>query len=187
MLLYFHKWLQCARWKTANWIKFKGRSTRQNSRKSQLKVFLSISGLKIFENFKQKPFPVNFHFAVFNKNVFYYNHIPGYFMENSKKWFRNLGLADKHKKTPKSIRVRSFSGSHFLAFELNTEIYRVNLRIQSKCGKIRNRKTLNMDTFQTVQFYEIWSFWLALLIRKFHRIQQNFDALGYKVIATEGF
>ena len=33
--------------------------------------------------------------------------------------------------------IRSFSGSYFLAFWLNTEIYLVNLCIQSECGKIR--------------------------------------------------
>ena len=34
-----------------------------------------------------------------------------------------------------------FSGSYFPAFGPNTEIYSVPLRIQSKCGKIRTRKT----------------------------------------------
>ena len=34
-----------------------------------------------------------------------------------------------------------FSGLHFPVFGLNTEIYRVNLRIQSECRKIRTRKT----------------------------------------------
>ena len=34
-----------------------------------------------------------------------------------------------------------FSGSYFPAFGLNMEIYSVNLRIQSKCGKIRTKKT----------------------------------------------
>ena len=40
-----------------------------------------------------------------------------------------------------SVRVRGFFGSYSPAFGLNTEI--VNLRIQSKSGKIRTRKTLN--------------------------------------------
>ena len=34
-----------------------------------------------------------------------------------------------------------FSGSYYPAFGPNTEIYSVLLRIQSKCGKIRTRKT----------------------------------------------
>ena len=50
----------------------------------------------------------------------------------------------------KSVRIRSFCGPHFPAFGLNTERYRVSLRIQSKCGKIRTRKTLNTNTFYAV-------------------------------------
>ena len=41
----------------------------------------------------------------------------------------------------KSVRIRSISGPCFTAFGLNTERYGVSLRIQSECGKIRNRKT----------------------------------------------
>ena len=33
-----------------------------------------------------------------------------------------------------------FSGPYFLVLELNTEIYSLDLRIQSKCGKLRTRK-----------------------------------------------
>ena len=40
----------------------------------------------------------------------------------------------------KVSKYRVFSGPYFPAFGLNTEIYLVNLRIQSKCGKIRTRK-----------------------------------------------
>ena len=41
----------------------------------------------------------------------------------------------------KRIRIQSFSGPYFLAFELNTKIYSVNLlRIQSECARIRTRK-----------------------------------------------
>ena len=39
----------------------------------------------------------------------------------------------------------------FSPFGLNTEIYSVSLRIQSKYGKIRTRKTPNTDTF-----YAVW-------------------------------
>ena len=45
-----------------------------------------------------------------------------------------------------SVRIRSFSGQHFPAFGLNTEIYRVNLHIQSECGKIRTRIATNIGT-----------------------------------------
>ena len=51
----------------------------------------------------------------------------------------------------KSVRVRSYSGPHFPAFGLNTESDSVSLRIQSECGKIRNRITPNTDTFYVVK------------------------------------
>ena len=41
----------------------------------------------------------------------------------------------------KNVRIQSFSGPYFPAFGLYTEIYSVNLRIQSESGKIRTRKT----------------------------------------------
>ena len=53
----------------------------------------------------------------------------------------------------KSVRVRDYSGSHFLAFELNTERYSVSLRIQSACGKIRTRITSNTGTGKTGVFF----------------------------------
>ena len=55
----------------------------------------------------------------------------------------------------KSVRIRRFSGPYFLAFGLNTKKYRVSLRIQSECGKIRTRKTTNTDTFHAVYVLEI--------------------------------
>ena len=56
----------------------------------------------------------------------------------------------------KNVRIRSFSGRYFHALELRTEIYSVYLRIQSKCGKMRTRKTLEKDTFYEIQTsYEI--------------------------------
>ena len=50
----------------------------------------------------------------------------------------------------KIVFIRSFSGPSFTALGLNTEIYRLNIRIQSECGKIQNRKTQTTDTFQAV-------------------------------------
>ena len=47
----------------------------------------------------------------------------------------------------KSVRIRSYSGLHFHAFGLNTERYRVSLRIQSECGKMPTRIIPNTDTF----------------------------------------
>ena len=42
----------------------------------------------------------------------------------------------------KSVRIWSYSGLYFPAFELNTERY---------CGKMGTRVTPNMDTFHTVE------------------------------------
>ena len=50
----------------------------------------------------------------------------------------------------KSVCFLNFSCPYFPAFGLNTEIYKVNLRIQSKCSKIPTRKSPNTDTFSTV-------------------------------------
>ena len=52
----------------------------------------------------------------------------------------------------KSVRIRSYSGPHFPAFELNTERYGVSLRIQSECGEIRTRITPNTDSFNLVGY-----------------------------------
>ena len=43
-----------------------------------------------------------------------------------------------------------FSGPYFPAFGLNTEIYSVNLRIKSECGKIWTRKNPYLDNFHAV-------------------------------------
>ena len=53
----------------------------------------------------------------------------------------------------KSVRIRSYSGPYFSAFELNTERYSVSLCIQSECVKMRTRITLNTDTFYAVDFF----------------------------------
>ena len=50
----------------------------------------------------------------------------------------------------KNVRIRSYSGLHFPAFELTTEIYGVSLRIQSECGKMPTRITQNTDNFYAV-------------------------------------
>ena len=50
----------------------------------------------------------------------------------------------------KIVQIRSFSGPYFPTFGLNTDIYGVNLCVQSKYGKIRTRKTPYLDTFHAV-------------------------------------
>ena len=58
----------------------------------------------------------------------------------------------------KSVRIRSFSGPYFPAFELNTERYFVSLSIQSECGKIRTRKIRNnSDTFDALPVRPIFN------------------------------
>ena len=56
----------------------------------------------------------------------------------------------------KSVRIRSYSGTHFPAFGLNSERYSVSLHIQSECGKIWTRITPNTNTFYAVYtiFYD---------------------------------
>ena len=43
-----------------------------------------------------------------------------------------------------------FSGPYFPVSRLNTEIYEVNLRIESEYGKIQTGKTPYLDTFNSV-------------------------------------
>ena len=50
----------------------------------------------------------------------------------------------------KSVCVPSYSSPYFPSFGLNTERYRVSLRIQSECWKIGSRITPNMDNFHVV-------------------------------------
>ena len=50
----------------------------------------------------------------------------------------------------KNVRIRSFPSPYFPAFGLNTQIYPVNIHIQSKCSNIQTRKTTNKGTFFAV-------------------------------------
>ena len=56
----------------------------------------------------------------------------------------------------KSVRIRSYSGPHFPAFGLNTERYRVSLRILSECEKMPTRITPNTNTFYAVVAMRLW-------------------------------
>ena len=51
----------------------------------------------------------------------------------------------------KSVRIRSYSGPYLDAFGQNTDRYRLALRIQSECGKIRTRITANTDILHAVK------------------------------------
>ena len=59
-------------------------------------------------------------------------------------------LLVKNSHCVKIVPIRSFFWFVFSVFILNTEIYRVNLRIQYKSGKIRTYGTPYLDTFHTV-------------------------------------
>ena len=50
----------------------------------------------------------------------------------------------------KNFRIPTYSGPHFPAFGLNTEIYGVSLLIRSECGKMRTRITPTTGTFHAV-------------------------------------
>ena len=50
----------------------------------------------------------------------------------------------------KKCRIRSYSGTHFPAFDLNTERYSMSLHIQSEFEKMRTRIIVNTDTFHAV-------------------------------------
>ena len=67
----------------------------------------------------------------------------------------------------------------FSAFGLNTETYRVSLRIQSERGKIRTRKTSNTDTFYAV----IQISFSETVDRPLRRLLQL--SLSFKVAATQ--
>ena len=84
------------------------------------------------------------------------NKFPLLYLKTDKK-FRNLSINENDISTiirnlhcVKSAGIRSYSGPHFPAFGLNTERYKVSLRIQSECGKMRTRITPNTDTFHAV-------------------------------------
>ena len=50
----------------------------------------------------------------------------------------------------KSVCILSFSGLYFPTFGLNTDIYSVNLHVQSKCGEIWTGKSPNIAMFYSV-------------------------------------
>ena len=94
----------------------------------------------------------NFVFGHFSRSVIY-THILKVRLKLSMVFLCNWWSILKvflHLHCVKSVPIRSSSGPFFPAFGLNTEIYRVNLRIQSKLKKMRNRKSPNKDTFHAV-------------------------------------
>ena len=69
----------------------------------------------------------------------------------------------------KNVRIQSYSGPYFPACGLNTERFGVSLCIQSKCGKMWIRITLDTDTFHAVN-----GFWRFLFLIYFSKYYQKF-------------
>ena len=63
----------------------------------------------------------------------------------------------KIKDGTKTVWKLSFFGLFLPLFGLNTVIYSINLRVQSKYRKMQTRKTPNADTFYSVQLVDISS------------------------------
>ena len=78
----------------------------------------------------------------------------------------------------KSVRIRSYSGPHFLVFGLNVERYSVSLRIQSECGKMQTRITPNTDTFYVVQIILIMA---NILVIGSERVKELLISLNVQV------
>ena len=67
--------------------------------------------------------------------------------------------SESHLHCMKNVRIRRFSSQYFPVFVLSTEIYRVNLPIQSQCEKIWTRKTTNTDILYAVLTVKIYWWW----------------------------
>ena len=80
----------------------------------------------------------------FTKKVFW---SLGNFLSKMELLAKIFGKSFRGSHCVKSVRIRSYCGSYFPAFGLNTERYSVYLHIHSECGKIRTRITPNMNTF----------------------------------------
>ena len=50
------------------------------------------------------------------------------------------------------VQIKGFFWSYFPVFGINTEVYRVNLPIQSECRIYGPEKTPYLDTFHTVKW-----------------------------------
>ena len=79
----------------------------------------------------------------------------------------------------KSVRIWSYSGRHFPAFGLNTE---VSIRIQSKCRKMPTKVTPNTNTFHAVIARNVESFGVLL----FYYIQK-INKLFVKLIFSDDY
>ena len=91
----------------------------------------------------------------------------------------------------KSFYIRSFSVPYFPVLGLNMERYCVSLRIQSKCGKMRTRKTTNTETF--LRSHSLLAMECSLLAAKLFKkstyphftAYMSFHIIGYPSTATD--
>ena len=70
----------------------------------------------------------------------------------------------------KSVCISKFSGPYSPRFGLNKELFSVNIRFQSECGKIRTRKTRNSDTLQykvqiNLKSHDLWNVLILFCFR----------------------
>ena len=73
----------------------------------------------------------------------------------------------------KNVRIQSYSGPYFPAYGLNMERFGVSLCIQSKCGKMWIRITLDTDTFHAVNGF--WRFLFLIYFSKYYQKISTWD------------
>ena len=90
----------------------------------------------------------------------------------------------------KRVRIWRFCCLYFLVFGLNTEIYRVNLRFQSKCGKIRTRKNFIwlLNSSREFRFFYLFGifFHRRLLLKHSARVPYR-HLLSCQVASTNNY
>ena len=69
--------------------------------------------------------------------------------------------------TEKCPNKEFFSGSYFPLFRLNAEIYCVNLRIETKYGKIKTRENSVFGHFSHSALLENLRFWISMFYQTF--------------------
>ena len=88
----------------------------------------------------------------------------------------------------KSVRIRSYSGAHYLVFGLNTERYGVSLRIQSKYGKMRTRITRERTLFAQwkvrLLLRDISFLYLRSSLKQVQGLIRGQISLGYERLAS---
>ena len=76
------------------------------------------------------------------------------------------------------ISMQQCISPHFPVFGLDTKIYRVNFRIQSKCGKIRTKKNLLLQ--QILVHLENFKFWDQICLQNIS--DKNFGEINTKIV-----